>query len=123
MAVLPSFFCPDSSGFYCLYCFYFFIWISYFLIRATVALRRLALLASCPCKKVRCEEIVKAICQGGWNMTYDDFTKQDLILLVSNLIDGIMQDDEEQAMIFLRDTCGLDDEQLEFLGEINSSEC
>ena len=33
-------------------------------------------------------------------MTYDDFTKQDLILLVSNLIDGIMQDDEEQAMIF-----------------------
>ena len=34
-------------------------------------------------------------------MTYDDFTKQDLILLVSNLIDGIMQDDEEQAMIFL----------------------
>ena len=56
-------------------------------------------------------------------MTYDDFTKQDLILLVSNLIDGLMQDNEEQAMIFLRDTCGLDDEQLEFFGEINSSEC
>ena len=56
-------------------------------------------------------------------MTYDDFTKQDLILLVSNLIYGLMQDDEEQAMIFLRDTCRLDDEQLEFFGEINSSEC
>ena len=56
-------------------------------------------------------------------MTYDDFTKQDLILLVINLIDGIMQDDEEQAMIFLRATCGLDDKQLEFFGEINSSEC
>ena len=103
--------------------FIFFIWISYFQIHTTVALRRLALLASCILLKVRYEEIVKAICRGGYTMTYDDFTKQDLILLVSNLIDGLMQDDEEQAMIFLRDTCGLDDEQLEFFGEINSSEC
>ena len=51
-------------------------------------------------------------------MTYDDFTKQDLILLVSDLIDGIMQDVEEQAMIFLRDTCGLDDEQLDFWAKL-----
>lgn len=103
--------------------FIFLIWISYFYIHATVALRRLVSHASCMNIKVRCEEIVKAICRGGYTMTYDDFTKQDLILLVSNLIDGLMQDDEEQAMIFLRDTCGLDDEQLEFFGEINSSEC
>ena len=103
--------------------FVFFIWISYFQIHTTVALRRLVSLASCVSLKVRYEEIVKAICQGGYIMTYDDFTKQDLILLVSNLIDGLMQDDEEQAMIYLRDTCGLDDEQLEFFGEINSSEC
>ena len=54
-------------------------------------------------------------------MTYDDFTKQDLILLVSNLIDGLMQDDEEQAMIYLRDTCGLNDEQLEFFGVSSSN--
>ena len=53
-------------------------------------------------------------------MTYDDFTKQDLILLVSNLIDGLMQDDEEQAMIYLRETCELNDEQLDFFG-VNSS--
>ena len=53
-------------------------------------------------------------------MTYDDFTKQDLILLVSNLIDGLMQDDEEQAMIYLRETCELNDEQLDFF-VVNSS--
>ena len=47
-------------------------------------------------------------------MTYDDFSKQDLVLLVCDLIDGLMQDDEEQAMIYLRDTCELDNEQLEF---------
>ena len=50
--------------------FIFFIWISYFQIHTTVALRRLVLLASCIPLKVRFEEIVKAICQGGWNMTY-----------------------------------------------------
>ena len=54
-------------------------------------------------------------------MTYDDFSKQDLVLLVCDLIDGLMQDDEEQAMIFLRDTCGLDDEQLEFFGVSSSN--
>ena len=124
MAVLPSFFFTQmAAGSIVFIVFIFFIWISYFQIHTTVALRRLALLASCIPRKVRYEEIVKAICRGGYTMTYDDFTKQDLILLVSNLIDGLMQDDEEQAMIFLRDTCGLDDEQLEFFGEINSSEC
>ena len=48
-------------------------------------------------------------------MTYDDFSKQDLVLLVCDLIDGLMQDDEEQAMIYLRETCKLNDEQLDFL--------
>ena len=47
-------------------------------------------------------------------MTCDDFSKQDLILLVSNLIDGLMQDDKEQAMIYLRETCELNDKQLDF---------
>ena len=55
-------------------------------------------------------------------MTYDDFTKQDLVLLVCDLIDGLMQDDEEEAMIYLRDTCGLDDEQLEFFGISSSND-
>jgi len=45
--------------------FIFFIWISYFQIHTTVALRRLVSLASCVSLKVRYEEIVKAICQGG----------------------------------------------------------
>ena len=72
--------------------------------------------------KVRCEEIVKAICRGGYTMTYDDFTKQNLILLVSNLIDGLMQDDEKQARIYLRDTCELNDEQLAFFGVSSSND-
>lgn len=55
-------------------------------------------------------------------MTCDDFTKEDLLNLVYDLIDGLMKDDEEQAMIYLRDTCGLDDEQLEFFGLINSND-
>lgn len=54
-------------------------------------------------------------------MTYDDFSKQDLVLLVCNLIDGLMQDDEEQAMIYLRETCELNDEQLDFFGVSSSS--
>ena len=41
--------------------FIFFIWISYFQIHTTVALRRLTLLASCIPLKVRYEEIVKAM--------------------------------------------------------------
>ena len=41
--------------------FIFFIWISYFQIHTTVALRRLVSLASCVPLKVRYEEIVKAI--------------------------------------------------------------
>ena len=41
--------------------FIFFIWISYFQIHTTVALRRLVSLASCVSLKVRYEEIVKAI--------------------------------------------------------------
>ena len=41
--------------------FIFFIWISYFQIHTTAALRRLALLASCIPLKVRYEEIVKAV--------------------------------------------------------------
>ena len=47
-------------------------------------------------------------------MTSDDFTKEELLNLVYDLIDGLIQDDEEQAMIYLRDTCELNDEQLEF---------
>ena len=101
--------------------FIFFIWISYFQIHTTVALRRLVSLASCMNIKVRCEEIVKAICRGGYTMTYDDFTNQNLILLVSNLIDGLMQDDEKQARIYLRDTCELNDEQLAFFGVSSSN--
>lgn len=54
-------------------------------------------------------------------MTYDDFSKQDLVLLVCDLIDGLMQNDEEQAMIYLRDTCELDNEQLEFFGVSSSN--
>ena len=54
-------------------------------------------------------------------MTYDDFSKQDLVLLVCDLIDGLMQDDEEQAMIYLRDTCELDNKQLEFFGVSSSN--
>ena len=54
-------------------------------------------------------------------MTYEDFSKQDLVLLVCDLIDGLMQDDEEQAMIYLRDTCELDNEQLEFFGVSSSN--
>ena len=52
----------------------------------------------------------------------DDFTKEELLNLVYDLIDGLMQDDEEQAMIYLRDTCGLDDEQLKFFGIVSSNE-
>ena len=63
----------------------------------------------------------KGSSQGGYIMTYDDFTKQDLILLVSNLIDGLMQDDEEQAMIYLRETCELNDKQLDFFGVSSSN--
>lgn len=59
--------------------------------------------------------------QGGWDMTYDDFSKQDLVLLVCDLIDGLMQDDEEQAMIYLRETCELNDEQLDFFGVSSSN--
>ena len=55
-------------------------------------------------------------------MTYDDFTNQNLILLVSNLIDGLMQDDEEQARIYLRDSCELNDEQLAFFGVSSSND-
>lgn len=54
-------------------------------------------------------------------MTYDDFSKQDLVLLVCDLIDGLMQDDEEQARIYLRETCKLNDEQLDFFGVSSSS--
>ena len=55
-------------------------------------------------------------------MTSDDFTKEELLNLVYDLIDGLIQDDEEQAMIYFRDTCGLDDEQLEFFGIVSSNE-
>ena len=54
-------------------------------------------------------------------MTYDDFSKQDLVLLVCDLINGLMQDDEEQAMIYLRDTCEMNDEQLELFGVSSSN--
>ena len=54
-------------------------------------------------------------------MTCDDFSKQDLVLLVCDLIDGLMQDDEEQAMIYLKDSCELNDEQLEFFGVSSSN--
>ena len=62
MAVLPSFLLSQTSVNYIDFIvFIFFIWISYFQIHTTVALRRLVSLASCITQKVRYEEIVKAI--------------------------------------------------------------
>ena len=63
VAVLPSFFLLETAAVDIV--FIVFIWISYFQIHTTVALRRLVSLASCVSLKVRFEEIVKAICQGG----------------------------------------------------------
>ena len=66
VAVLPSFFLLETAAVDIVFIvFIFFIWISYFQIHTTVALRRLVSLASCVSLKVRFEEIVKAICQGG----------------------------------------------------------
>lgn len=59
--ISPSFFDIMVANSIAFISFILFIWISYFLIRATVALRRLVLLASCTCKKVQFEEIVKAV--------------------------------------------------------------
>ena len=68
MAVLPSFFTQMAADSIAFIVFIFLIWISYFQIHTTVALRRLVSLASCVSLKVRYEEIVKAICQGGYIM-------------------------------------------------------
>jgi len=61
MAVLPSFFTQMAADSIAFIVFIFLIWISYFQIHTTVALRRLTLFASCIPLKVRYEEIVKAM--------------------------------------------------------------
>ena len=62
VAVLPSFFFTQmAADSIASIVFIFFIWISYFQIHTTVALRRLVSLASCVSLKVRYEEIVKAM--------------------------------------------------------------
>ena len=56
-------------------------------------------------------------------LSLDDFTKERLSEIATNLVWGLIEDDRESALEYFKDTCDLSIEVLEYFGvELTESE-
>lgn len=49
-------------------------------------------------------------------LSLDDFTKERLSKIATNLVWGLIEDDRESALEYFKDTCDMSIEELEYFG-------